>query len=101
VIGFSVLLAILLGAMSLHVAPAAVGRMLELRSEALRAGQFAPDHGRQIPHVRRRQHVVYAQGAAPDGTLERVFVERDRGGQLEIAWRSAPPTPTPRAATCR
>ena len=29
--------------------------------------------------------VVYAQGADPDGTLQRVFVERDRGGHLEIA----------------
>src|SRR4029077_18588615 len=29
--------------------------------------------------------VVYAQGAAADGTLEHVFVERDRDGHLEIA----------------
>jgi lipopolysaccharide export system permease protein len=29
--------------------------------------------------------MVYAQGADPDGTLHRVFVERERGGQLEIA----------------
>jgi lipopolysaccharide export system permease protein len=29
--------------------------------------------------------VVYAQGADKDGTLHRVFVERDRGGHIEIA----------------
>jgi len=85
VIGFSVLLTILLGAMSLKVAPAAVGRMLELRSEALRAGQFAPVTAGKFRMFGGGSIVVYAQGAARDGTLERVFVERDRGGQLEIA----------------
>jgi lipopolysaccharide export system permease protein len=29
--------------------------------------------------------VVYAQGAESDGTLTRVFVQRDRGGLLEVA----------------
>jgi lipopolysaccharide export system permease protein len=29
--------------------------------------------------------VVYAQDTEKDGTLKRVFVERDRGGQLEVA----------------
>ena len=85
VIGFSVLLAILLGALSLHVAPAAAGRMLELRSEALRAGQFAPITAGKFRMFGGGSTVVYAQGAARDGTLEKVFVERDRGGHLEIA----------------
>ena len=85
VISFSVLLAILLGALSLHVAPAATGRMLELRSEALRAGQFAPITAGKFRMFGGGSTVVYAQGAARDGTLEKVFVERDRGGHLEIA----------------
>jgi lipopolysaccharide export LptBFGC system permease protein LptF len=85
VIGFSLLLTILLGAMSLKVAPAAVGRMLELRSEALRAGQFAPVTAGKFRMFGGGSIEVYAQGAARDGTLERVFVERDRRGQLEIA----------------
>jgi len=85
VIGFSVLLAILVGAVSMHVAPAATGRMLELRSEALRAGQFAPITAGKFRTFGGGSTVVYAQGAAPDGTLERVFVERDRDGHLEIA----------------
>jgi lipopolysaccharide export system permease protein len=85
VIGFSVLLAVLVGALSLHVVPAAGGRMLELRSEALRAGPFAPITAGKFRTFGGGSTVVYAQGAAPDGTLERVFVERDRDGHLEIA----------------
>jgi lipopolysaccharide export system permease protein len=85
VLGFTVVLAILLAALSLHLSPAAAGRMLELRSEALRAGQFAPITAGRFRMFGGGSTVVYAQGADPDGTLHRVFVERDRGGQLEIA----------------
>ena len=59
--------------------------MLELRSEALRAGQFAPITAGKFRMFGGGSTVVYAQGAAPDGTLQKVFVERDRGGHLEIA----------------
>lgn len=85
VLGFSVVLAVLLGALSLHVSPAATARMLELRSEALRAGQFAPVTAGRFRTFGGGSTVVYAQGADRDGTLRRVFVERERGGQLEIA----------------
>jgi lipopolysaccharide export system permease protein len=85
VLGFSVVLAGLLGALSLHVSPAASARMLELRSEALRAGQFAPVTAGRFRTFGGGSTVVYAQGADGDGTLRRVFVERERGGQLEIA----------------
>jgi len=85
VLGFSVLLAALLAALSLHVSPAATARMLELRSEALRAGQFAPVTAGRFRTFGGGSTVVYAQGADRDGTLRRVFVERERGGQLEIA----------------
>jgi lipopolysaccharide export system permease protein len=85
VLGFTVVLAVLLAALSLHLAPAAAGRMLELRSEALRAGQFAPISAGRFRMFGGGSTVVYAQGADDDGTLHRVFVERDRGGQLEVA----------------
>jgi lipopolysaccharide export system permease protein len=85
VLGFTVLLATLLAALSLYVSPAAAGRMLELRSEALRAGQFAPITAGKFRMFGGGSTVVYAQGAEPDGTLRRVFVERDRGGTIEVA----------------
>jgi lipopolysaccharide export system permease protein len=85
VLGFTVLLATLLAALSLYVSPAAAGRMLELRSEALRAGQFAPITAGKFRMFGGGSTVVYAQGAEPDGTLRRVFVERDRGGSIEVA----------------
>jgi lipopolysaccharide export system permease protein len=85
VLGFTALLAMLLAGLSLFVAPAAAGRMLELRSEALRAGQFAPITAGKFRIFGGGSTVVYAQGAEGDGTLTRVFVERDRGGKQEIA----------------
>ena len=42
VMGFTAVLTALLAVLSLQVAPAATGRMLDMRSEAMRAGQFAP-----------------------------------------------------------
>jgi lipopolysaccharide export system permease protein len=85
VLGFTALLTLLLAALSLYVSPAASGRMLELRSEALRAGQFAPIAAGRFRMFGGGSTVVYAQGAERDGTLQRVFVERDRGGKLEVA----------------
>ena len=92
----------LLAALSLYVAPAAAGRMLELRSEALRAGQFAPITAGKFRMFGGGSTVVYAQGAERDGTLQRVFVERDRGraaGDRAGAARHA--CVLPRTATCR
>jgi lipopolysaccharide export system permease protein len=85
VLGFTVLLVALLTALSLYLSPAAAGRMLELQSEALRAGQFAPIAAGKFRIFGGGNTVVYAQGAQRDGTLTRVFVERDRGDKLEIA----------------
>jgi lipopolysaccharide export system permease protein len=85
VLGFTVLLALLLAALSLYVAPAAAGRWLELRSEALRAGQFAPITAGKFRMFGGGSTVVYAAGAERDGTLQHVFVERDRDGKLEVA----------------
>jgi lipopolysaccharide export system permease protein len=85
VLGFTVLLAVALAALSLKVAPAASGRVLELRSEALRAGQFSPITSGKFRSFGGGSTVVYAQGAEKDGTLTRVFVERDRGDHVEVA----------------
>jgi lipopolysaccharide export system permease protein len=85
VLGFTVLLAAALAVLSLYVAPAAAGRWLELRSEALRAGQFAPITAGKFRMFGGGSTVVYAQGAERDGTLQHVFVERDRDGRLEVA----------------
>jgi lipopolysaccharide export system permease protein len=85
VLAFTAVLAVLLALLSLQVSPAATGRMLELRSEALRAGQFAPISPGRFSTFGGGSTVVYAQGADADGTLRRVFVQRSRGRQLEIA----------------
>jgi lipopolysaccharide export system permease protein len=85
VLGFTALLAAALAVLALYVSPAAAGRMLELRSEALRAGQFAPITAGKFRMFGGGSTVVYAQGAEGDGTLTRVFVERDRDGKLEVA----------------
>jgi lipopolysaccharide export system permease protein len=85
VLSFTLLLAILLGGLSLWVAPTTTAQLLDLRSEALRAGQFAPITAGKFRMFGGGSTVVYAQGAEPDGTLTHVFVERDRGDHLEIA----------------
>jgi len=85
VLGFSVVLTILIGLLSLQVAPAATGRILTLRSEALRAGQFAPIAAGNFRTFGGGSTVVYAQDTDKDGTLLHVFVERDRGDHLEVA----------------
>jgi lipopolysaccharide export system permease protein len=85
VLGFTVVLAALIAVLSLQVSPAASGRILDLRSEALRAGQFAPISPGKFSTFGGGTTVVYAQGADKDGTLRRVFVQRSRGRQLEIA----------------
>jgi len=85
VLAFTVVLAILLAALSLEIAPAAAGRMLDLRDEALRAGQFAPIAAGKFRTFGGGSTVVYARDTDKDGTLRRVFVERDRGDHLEVA----------------
>jgi len=85
VMAFTAVLTGLLALLSLQVAPAATGRMLDMRSEALRAGQFAPISAGKFSTFGGGNTVVYAQSADSDGTLRRVFVQRSRGNQLEIA----------------
>lgn len=85
VLAFTAVLAVLLAVLTIRISPAAAGRMLELRNEALRAGQFAPVSSGKFRTFGGGSTVVYAQGAESDGTLTRVFVERNRGDHLEIA----------------
>jgi lipopolysaccharide export system permease protein len=85
VLGFTALLAALIAVLSLQVSPAASGRILDLRREALRAGQFAPISPGKFSTFGGGSTVVYAQGADKDGTLRHVFVQRSRGRSLEIA----------------
>jgi lipopolysaccharide export system permease protein len=85
VLGFTFLLTLLLALLSLQLSPAASGRMLEQQREALRAGQFAPIAPGKFSTFGGGSTVVYAQGADEDGTLRKVFVQRTRGRQLEIA----------------
>ncbi|HEV7608620.1 MAG TPA: LPS export ABC transporter permease LptF [Steroidobacteraceae bacterium] len=85
VMAFTAVLTALLAFISLQVSPAATGRMLDVRREALRAGQFAPISAGKFSTFGGGSTVVYAQAADKDGTLRRVFVQRTRGNVLEIA----------------
>ncbi len=85
VLSFTAVLAVFLTFLSIQVSPAAAGRVLDLRREALRAGQFAPISPGKFSTFGGGSTVVYAQGAEKDGTLTRVFVQRSRGRQVEIA----------------
>ena len=69
--------------------------------EALRAGQFAPITSGKFSIFGGGSTVVYAQGAEKDGTLRRVFVERNRGITLEIALAQRATHAYPKTATCR
>jgi lipopolysaccharide export system permease protein len=71
--------------LTLVLAPAATARALSLRNEALRAGQFAPIAPGRFRSFGGGNVVVYAEDAAPDGTLANVFVERSRGPLVEVA----------------
>jgi lipopolysaccharide export system permease protein len=85
VLSFTALLAGLLAWLTLDLGPSAAARMLSLRGEALRAGQFAPVAAGKFRTFGGGGTVVYAQGAEPDGTLTRVFVERHTGDRMEVA----------------
>lgn len=84
-----VLLALLVTAtlawLTLVVAPAATAQVLSVRSAALHAGQLAPIAPGKFRIFSGGNAVVYAQSVAPDGTLGKVFVERNRGKLVEVA----------------
>ena len=71
--------------LSLRAQPAAARDVQQLRSEALRAGEFAPIAAGKFRSFGGGSAVFYAQSESPDGTLENVFVKRVRDGVYEIA----------------
>jgi lipopolysaccharide export system permease protein len=71
--------------LTLALAPAATVRALGLRSEALRAGQFAAIAPGKFRSFGGGSVVVYAQQVNADGTLGNVFVERNEGPLVEVA----------------
>jgi lipopolysaccharide export system permease protein len=85
VVGFAVVVAAALAAVTLVLAPSATYQALSLRDRAIRAGQFAPLQPGQFRSFGGGSAVVYAQAVAPDGTLENVFLERNRGPQVQVA----------------
>ena len=70
---------------TLVLAPDATARAMNLRSEALRAGQFAPIASGKFRSFGGGSAVVYAQDVNRDGTLANVFVERNHGSLVEVA----------------
>lgn len=84
VIGFGVLVAAGLAAVTLVLAPSATFQALSLRDRAIRAGQFAPLQPGQFRSFGRGSAVVYAQTVGPDGTLGNVFLERSRGPVVQV-----------------
>jgi lipopolysaccharide export system permease protein len=81
----AVVVAAALAWLTLVLAPQATARALSLRSEALRAGQFAPLAPGKFRTFGGGNAVVYAEDVAADGTLGNVFVERNRGPLVEVA----------------
>ena len=79
------LLTAALGWLTLVLAPEATVRALNLRNEALRAGQLAPIAAGKFRSFGGGTAVVYAQDVAADGTLGNVFVERNNGPVVEVA----------------
>jgi lipopolysaccharide export system permease protein len=71
--------------LTLVLAPQATARALSLRNEALHAGQFAPIAAGKFRTFVGGNAVVFAEQVAKDGTLARVFLERNRGPLVEVA----------------
>ncbi len=79
------IVAVLVAWLTLIGAPSAAARVEALRASALQAGEFAPIAPGRFRSFGGGSVVLYASSAAPDGTLERVFVKRVRDDRYEIA----------------
>ncbi len=78
--------AALLAWLTLVVAPQATAEVLSVRNAALHAGQLAPlAPGKFRTFGGGANAVVYAESVARDGTLGKVFVERNSGPLVEVA----------------
>lgn len=83
------LLALVVAAMvawlSLKGGPAAAAGVQTLRSNAMQAGEFSPISPGRFRSFGGGSAVFYAESAAPDGSLQRIFVKRSSGDSYEIA----------------
>jgi lipopolysaccharide export system permease protein len=81
----AVVLAALLGWLTLDLAPAATARTLSLRNEALQSGRFSAIAPGKFRTFGGESAVVFAGGVDADGMLTQIFVERTRGLEVEVA----------------
>lgn len=81
----ALLVAVIVGWLTLLAAPAAAARVELLRANALQAGEFAPIAPGKFRSFGGGSTVFFAKGVAEDGTLQQVFVRRVRGDRYEIA----------------
>ncbi|MEJ1966593.1 MAG: LPS export ABC transporter permease LptF [Gammaproteobacteria bacterium] len=78
------LVTVVMAALTLFIAPHSFARVLSVRSAAVQQGQFAPIAPGRFRTFGGADVVVYAEKVEDDGTLINVFVERDRGGRVEV-----------------
>ena len=81
----TVLVTLIMTWLTLFLAPESIARSLSLRAAAVQQGQFAPVAPGKFRTFGGSDVVVYAETVDPDGTLRNVFVERTRGGTVEVA----------------
>lgn len=81
----ALLVAAVVAWLTFFAAPAAAARMEALRASALQAGEFAPIAPGRFRSFGGGSAVFFAESAASDGTLQRVFVKRVRDDRYEIA----------------
>lgn len=82
--GLALVVTACLAWLTLDLAPRAAEHAYALRNEALRSGQFSAIVPGQFRSFGGGGIVIYARGAAPDGTLDRVFIKRSRGEAVEV-----------------
>ncbi len=85
ILALTLVVTALLAWLTLSVSPHAAARVYDLRNQAARAGQFSAIAPGKFRSFGGGSTVVYAESAAPDGELRRVFVKRNRGNRYEIA----------------
>lgn len=84
-LALTAVLALLLGWLSLDLAPRAAARMQEVRSIATRDATLGDLEPGRFHTFGGSEGVLYAGGADADGTLRDVFVKRNRNESVEIA----------------
>lgn len=76
--------AVAVGVLTSLVAPMAVAKTQQVRSEALRDGEFSPITAGRFRSFGGGSIVLYAETLDPSGVLGNVFIQRDSGGRQEI-----------------